>query len=75
MENLDLNFISDDAFNGEFGIGYDFENTIRTDITYSISNHDGIKPRGSDTSEDGEFSNVSLNIFGAYILIFKIINC
>jgi opacity protein-like surface antigen len=62
-ENRDFNLISDDAFNGEFGIGYDFENTIRTDITYSISNHDGIKVRGFDTSEDGEFSNVSLNIY------------
>ena len=54
---------SDDGFNGEFGIGYDFENTIRTDITYSISNHDGITVNGTDTGADGEFSNVSFNIY------------
>ncbi len=57
------NLSSDDGFNGEFGIGYDFENTIRTDITYSKFYHDGITADGIDTSEDGEFSNVSFNIY------------
>ena len=57
------NLSSDDGFNGEFGIGYDFENTIRTDITYSKSNHDGIRAKGVPFREDGEFSNVFLNIY------------
>ena len=58
-----LNLSSDDGFNGEFGIGYDFENTIRTDITYSKSNHDGIGDGIEPVTEDGEFSNVSFNIY------------
>ena len=53
--------VTDDAFNGEFGIGYDFENTIRTDITYSRSKHDW-ELFGFENG-DAEISNISFNIY------------
>ena len=55
-------FPTDDAFSGEFGIGYDFENTIRTDITYSRSKHD-IDQSLFESTGEAELSNIFLNIY------------
>ena len=54
-------FPTDDAFSGEFGIGYDFENTIRTDITYSKSKHD--IDNLFNSAGEAELSNIFLNIY------------
>ena len=56
-------FPTDDAFSGEFGIGYDFENTIRTDITYSRSKHDINSTSLFETTGEAELSNIFLNIY------------
>ena len=57
-----VTFPTDDAFSGEFGIGYDFENTIRTDITYSRSKHD-IDQSLFESTGEAELSNIFLNIY------------
>jgi len=49
-----------EAFSGELGIGYDFENTIRTDITYSNANHDVNFP---GVNGEIEINNISVNIY------------
>ena len=57
-------FPTDDAFSGEFGIGYDFENTIRTDITYSTSKHD--IDNLFNLAGEAELSNIFLNIYADF---------
>ena len=57
-------FTTDDAFSGEFGIGYDFENTIRTDITYSRSKHD--IDNLFNSAGEAELSNIFLNIYADF---------
>ena len=57
-------FTADDAFSGEFGIGYDFENTIRTDITYSRSKGD--IDNLFNSAGEGELSNIFLNIYADF---------
>ena len=57
-------FPTDDAFSGEFGIGYDFENTIRTDITYSRSKHD--IDNLFNSAGEAELSNIFLNIYADF---------
>ena len=59
-----VTFPTDDAFSGEFGIGYDFENTIRTDITYSTSKHD--IDNLFNSAGEAELSNIFLNIYADF---------